>query len=60
MPIIGARDPWFEQVVRIGGWAHRLYRLESRAKDTGRQSGELPRAKEPDPRESVATRVFGR
>src|SRR5258708_26359751 len=30
---IGALDPWLEQVVPIGGWAHRLYRLDSRARD---------------------------
>jgi hypothetical protein len=30
---IGALDPWLEQVVLIGGWAHRLYRLDSRARD---------------------------
>jgi hypothetical protein len=28
---IGALDPWLEQVVLIGGWAHLLYRLDSRA-----------------------------
>ena len=26
---IGALDPWLEQVALIGGWAHRLYRLDS-------------------------------
>ena len=30
---IGALDPWLGQVVLIGGWAHRLYRLDSRARD---------------------------
>ena len=30
---IGALDPWLEQVVLIGGWAHRLYRLDSRARN---------------------------
>jgi hypothetical protein len=29
---IGALDPWLEQVVLIGGWAHRLYRLDPRAR----------------------------
>ncbi len=29
---IEALDPWLEQVVLIGGWAHRLYRLDSRAR----------------------------
>jgi hypothetical protein len=29
---IAALDPWLEQVVLIGGWAHRLYRLDSRAR----------------------------
>jgi hypothetical protein len=30
---IGALDPWLEQVVLIGGWAHRLYRLDFRARN---------------------------
>lgn len=30
---IEALDPWLEQVVLVGGWAHRLYRLDSRARD---------------------------
>jgi hypothetical protein len=30
---IGALDPWLDQVVLIGGWAHRLYRLDSRARN---------------------------
>ncbi len=25
--LIEALDPWLDQVVIIGGWAHRLYRL---------------------------------
>jgi hypothetical protein len=29
---VDALDPWLEQVVLIGGWAHRLYRLDSRAR----------------------------
>jgi len=29
---IEALDPWLEQVVLVGGWAHRLYRLDSRAR----------------------------
>ncbi len=29
---IQALDPWLDQVVVIGGWAHRLYRLDSRAR----------------------------
>jgi hypothetical protein len=29
---IGALDPWLGQVVLIGGWANRLYRLDSRAR----------------------------
>jgi hypothetical protein len=29
--LIEALEPWLEQVVFIGGWAHRLYRLDPRA-----------------------------
>lgn len=29
--LIEALDPWLDQVVIIGGWAHRLYRLHPRA-----------------------------
>ena len=29
--LIGALDPWLDQIVIIGGWAHRLYRLDPRA-----------------------------
>lgn len=29
---IEALDPWLGEVVLIGGWAHRLYRLDSRAR----------------------------
>lgn len=29
---IEALEPWLGQVVLIGGWAHRLYRLDSRAR----------------------------
>jgi hypothetical protein len=29
--LIEALDPWLDQVVMIGGWAHRLYRLDPRA-----------------------------
>ena len=29
--LIEALAPWLEQVVLIGGWAHRLYRLDPRA-----------------------------
>lgn len=29
--LIEALEPWLEEVVLIGGWAHRLYRLDSRA-----------------------------
>jgi hypothetical protein len=29
--LIEALDPWLDQVVIIGGWAHRLYRLDPRA-----------------------------
>src|SRR4029077_10933923 len=29
--LIAALEPWLEQVVIVGGWAHRLYRLEPRA-----------------------------
>ena len=25
--LVEALDPWLDQVVIIGGWAHRLYRL---------------------------------
>jgi len=30
--LIEALEPWLEQVVIIGGWAHRLYRLDPRAR----------------------------
>ena len=26
-------DPWLGQVVIVGGWAHRLYRLDRRARN---------------------------
>ncbi len=29
--LILALEPWLDQVVIIGGWAHRLYRLDARA-----------------------------
>ena len=29
--LIEALEPWLEQVVLVGGWAHRLYRLDPRA-----------------------------
>ena len=29
--LIEALEPWLEEVVHIGGWAHRLYRLDPRA-----------------------------
>ena len=29
---IAALDPWLGEVVLVGGWAHRLYRLDSRAR----------------------------
>lgn len=29
--LVEALEPWLEQVVVIGGWAHRLYRLDPRA-----------------------------
>ncbi|MGH9860024.1 MAG: hypothetical protein ACRD5F_08390 [Candidatus Acidiferrales bacterium] len=29
--LILALEPWLNQVVIIGGWAHRLYRLDPRA-----------------------------
>lgn len=29
---IGALEPWLSQVVLVGGWAHRLYRLDPRAR----------------------------
>jgi hypothetical protein len=29
--LIDALEPWLEEVVLIGGWAHRLYRLDPRA-----------------------------
>lgn len=31
--LITALDPWLDQVVIIGGWAHRLYRLHPRAQN---------------------------
>jgi hypothetical protein len=47
----GALDPWLEQVVLLGGWAHRLYRLDSRARNLAypplatldEKAGRLPR-----------------
>ena len=29
--LVEALDPWLDQLVIIGGWAHRLYRLDPRA-----------------------------
>src|SRR5580704_19650339 len=29
---IAALDPWLGEVVLVGGWAHRLYRLDPRAR----------------------------
>jgi hypothetical protein len=29
--LVEALDPWLSQIVIIGGWAHRLYRLDPRA-----------------------------
>src|SRR6266478_7145069 len=29
---VAALDPWLGEVVLVGGWAHRLYRLDSRAR----------------------------
>ena len=29
---IDALDPWLDEVVLVGGWAHRLYRLDGRAR----------------------------
>lgn len=29
---IDALDPWLGEVVLVGGWAHRLYRLDARAR----------------------------
>lgn len=31
--LVQALDPWLNQVVIIGGWAHRLYRLDARAQN---------------------------
>jgi len=33
--LIEALEPWLEEVVIIGGWAHRLYRLDARAQKLG-------------------------
>ena len=30
--LIEALEPWLGEIVLIGGWAHRLYRLDSRAR----------------------------
>ena len=30
--LIEALEPWLVEVVLVGGWAHRLYRLDSRAR----------------------------
>jgi hypothetical protein len=32
---VEAIEPWLGEVVLIGGWAHRLYRLDSRARKLG-------------------------
>jgi hypothetical protein len=32
---IEALDPWLGKVVLVGGWAHRLYRLDPRARTLG-------------------------
>ena len=32
---IEAIDPWLDQAVLVGGWAHRLYRLDPRARKLG-------------------------
>lgn len=29
--LVTALDPWLDQIVIIGGWAHRLYRFDPRA-----------------------------
>jgi hypothetical protein len=31
--LIAALDPWLDQIVIIGGWAHRLYRVHPRAQE---------------------------
>ncbi len=33
--LLEALEPWLEEVVIIGGWAHRLYRLDPRAQGLG-------------------------
>ena len=33
--LIEALEPWLEELVLIGGWAHRLYRLAPRAQGLG-------------------------
>jgi hypothetical protein len=35
--LIEALEPWLSQVVIIGGWAHRLFRCDSRAQSVGYQ-----------------------
>jgi hypothetical protein len=35
LKFIAALDPWLGEVVLIGGWAHRLYRLDPRARSLG-------------------------
>ena len=44
-----ALDPWLAQVVLVGGWAHRLYRLDPRARKLNYPplttlDGDVPRA----------------
>src|SRR4051812_17789565 len=31
--LVAALEPWLDQVVIVGGWAHRLYRLHPHAQD---------------------------
>jgi hypothetical protein len=45
--LIEALEPWLEELVLIGGWAHRLYRLAPRRRDWGMRRSQLSTAISP-------------
>ena len=66
--LVNALEPWLEDVVIIGGWAHRLYRLHPKAQqldyvpimtlDTDVALPAILPAKEPDIRERLLNNGF--
>jgi len=66
--LIVSLEPWLEQVVIVGGWAHRLYRLDPRAQqlnyapvmtlDTDVAVPPQLQVKEPDIRECLVANGF--